>query len=124
MFTKQELLCSNLRQRQGPGYMTGHSCPGYRNKILPRKILIMLLFYLFSFISDECRSLDCSSSNYKFASCALPGAAVITHIAVTRKYSRSPCHDGYSYGPGSGSIWVNRGCRARFNVCYERSKNS
>ena len=122
MFTKQELLCSNLRQRQGPDYMTGHSCPCYRNKILPRRILIMLLFYFFSFISDKCSSLDCSSSHYRFASCALPGAEIITRITVARKYSKSPCNYGHSYGPGSGSIWVNRGCRARFNVCYERRK--
>ena len=64
-------------------------------------------------------TVDCSSHGYRFAQCRVPGAGLITSITVARKYSRSSCTLGRSYGPLGGNIWVHHGCRAQFAVCYE-----
>ena len=61
--------------------------------------------------------LECSSHEYKFTSCQVPGAEAITRVEVTRKLSIVQCTYGQSYGPAQGGIWVDRGCRAIFNVC-------
>ena len=52
----------------------------------------------------------------------MPGAGAITRLNVARKYSKSACNYGSSFGKGQSSIWVDKGCRARFNVCYEKGK--
>ena len=72
--------------------------------------------------AEQCVPIDCSSWGYKFATCPVPGADVITRMNVARKYSKSACNYGTSYGKGQGTIWVNKGCRAKFNVCYETGR--
>ncbi|XP_052780508.1 lectin ADEL-like [Mya arenaria] len=70
----------------------------------------------------QCRklvSMNCDSLGYTFKSCPVPGAADVTKIALKSKGSRSPCMLNTSFGRDSKSIWVDRGCRATFDVCYE-----
>ena len=87
-----------------------------------RRYLISVLNIHMKCFPEQCTSLDCSSHGYRFASCRVAGADAITNVEVVRKYSRSACTYGRSYGPGQGVIWVNRGCRARFRVCFETGK--
>lgn len=39
-------------------------------------------------------------------------------ISLSRQYSKASCEEGYSWGTDSRGIWVDRGCRAEFEVRY------
>ncbi|XP_052781849.1 lectin ADEL-like [Mya arenaria] len=64
-------------------------------------------------------SMNCDSWSYKFKSCPVSGASRVSKVALKSKRSRSPCTLGRSFGSDSNSIWVDRGCRATFDVCYK-----
>ena len=59
------------------------------------------------------RGLVCTSQNNRYHECPLPfrGRAVIT-----RQLSNASCVEGRSWGQRRGVVWVNRGCRARFDM--------
>lgn len=59
------------------------------------------------------REVVCTSIDNRYRECPIPfrGTAVIT-----QQLSRSACVEGQSWGQKAGSVWVNRGCRARFGV--------
>lgn len=59
------------------------------------------------------REVVCTSINNQYRECAAPfrGTAV-----VTLQISSAPCIEGQSWGQRPGTIWVNRGCRARFGI--------
>ena len=67
---------------------------------------------------DACRFIDCSSRNYRYELCTVPGATTVTAVTLSNKYSRSSCSLGSSYGSGGNKVWVNHGCRGQFWVCY------
>lgn len=62
--------------------------------------------------SDGMR-FDCLSENAKYRECQLP---VDGRAQVARQYSKTPCQEGYSWGQRGDRVWVDRGCRAQFEV--------
>jgi hypothetical protein len=59
-------------------------------------------------------TIRCESGNMNYVQCPVPGR--IQNAQVARQYSNSPCVQGRSWGINKHGIWVNRGCRADFNV--------
>jgi len=56
----------------------------------------------------------CESQDMHLRSCPTPGP--IRRARLIRQISESECRQGYSWGSKRDSIWVNRGCRAEFEV--------
>ena len=61
---------------------------------------------------------DCQSEDYKYRECQLP---VDGRARMVRQYSRATaaggtCQEGYSWGQRGDRVWVDRGCRAQFEV--------
>lgn len=59
------------------------------------------------------REVVCTSIEGRYRECAAPfrGTAV-----VTQQISDAACVEGRTWGQRAGTIWVNRGCRARFGI--------
>jgi hypothetical protein len=58
---------------------------------------------------------DCASDGYKYRECQLP---VDGRARLVRQYSndKGPCREGDSWGQRGDRVWVDRGCRAQFEV--------
>ena len=56
---------------------------------------------------------DCLSEGAKYRECQLP---VDGRARLVRRYSKAPCEEGYSWGQRGDRVWVDRGCRAQFEV--------
>ena len=65
------------------------------------------------------QQVTCSSSNYAREECLVHGAGLVTEVDVSNQLSGSACTLDVSYGLGEfNTIWVDKGCRAEFDVCY------
>src|SRR5437773_830917 len=58
-------------------------------------------------------TITCSSENGQRAYC---DADTWGGVRLTRQFSNSPCDQNSSWGFDSRGIWVDRGCRAEFQV--------
>ena len=58
--------------------------------------------------------IRCASRDYRYAFCDTNGRVVAAR--VTRRYSKRPCQEGYTWGFEAGGIWVDDGCDADFDV--------
>ena len=56
---------------------------------------------------------DCLSENAKYRECQLP---VDGRARLVRQYSKTACQEGYNWGQRGDRVWVDRGCRAQFEV--------
>lgn len=57
--------------------------------------------------------VSCSSDDMRRHFCGIPEQG---RVRLVRQRSESPCQRGYSWGRTRDSIWVDRGCRADFEV--------
>lgn len=59
------------------------------------------------------REMVCTSIDSRYRECPVPfrGTAVIT-----QQISRADCIKGRTWGQRNGTVWVDRGCRARFGI--------
>lgn len=66
------------------------------------------------------REVVCTSIDGRYRECAAPfrGTAV-----VTQQISDAACVEGRTWGQRAGTIWVNRGCRARFGIVRDGMAN-
>ncbi len=64
--------------------------------------------------------ITCESNNNGYRECAANGE--IRDIRLADQMSSAPCNRGSSWGVSSNrrAVWVNRGCRARFEVSVGR----
>jgi hypothetical protein len=62
-------------------------------------------------------SVTCASTNERYATCAWNSRYGTPVLA--QRTSRTECVEGRSWGYRNGSLWVDRGCRARFTPDYE-----
>ncbi len=68
------------------------------------------------------RTIRCNSEDGGYHLCA---TGAIERAQVTRQISGSACREGYSWGRRPDGIWVDKGCRAEFEVySYEDSATS
>lgn len=67
------------------------------------------------------REIVCSSESGKYRECPLPfqGRAVLT-----QRISSASCVEGQSWGQRQGTLWVNKGCRARFGMSPATANNN
>jgi hypothetical protein len=56
---------------------------------------------------------DCLSESAKYRECQLP---VDGRARLVRQYSKTACQEGYNWGQKGDRVWVDRGCRAQFEV--------
>ncbi|XP_052260254.1 uncharacterized protein LOC127864551 [Dreissena polymorpha] len=63
-------------------------------------------------------TIDCDSLNFVYQVCNVPGAKSINNVRLKEQRSKSECKLNSSFGFDGNHIWVNKGCRGRFNVCY------
>jgi Protein of unknown function (DUF3011) len=66
-------------------------------------------------------SLTCSSNDGGYRYCR---ANTQNSVTLTRQISGSPCQQGYSWGYDYRGIWVDRGCRAQFQLGYDNNNNN
>jgi hypothetical protein len=59
------------------------------------------------------RGVICTSQNNRYHECPLPFRG---RVVLTRQLSNASCTEGRSWGQRRGVVWVNRGCRARFDM--------
>ena len=67
---------------------------------------------------DKKRKVSCSSKRNKRRTCSVDGP--IDSLRLRKTKSNSPCVEGESYGFAGDRIWVDKGCRAEFEVKYRR----
>jgi hypothetical protein len=58
---------------------------------------------------------NCSSTESKYRECQLP---VDGRARLIRQKSDSPCIEGQTWGQRGDRLWVDRGCRAKFEVVF------
>lgn len=65
--------------------------------------------------------LICESDNDRFRRCSVGGYGDLrdANVRVVAKYSKSGCNEGRSWGVERRAIWVDKGCRARFEINYD-----
>ncbi len=56
---------------------------------------------------------NCASIDTKYRECQLP---VDGRARVVKRFSEAKCEEGRSWGQRGDRVWVDRGCRARFEV--------
>ncbi len=60
------------------------------------------------------RQITCESNGYRYNECFVGGRVVNAYLV--RQHSSASCVQGQSWGMRGNAIWVDRGCRATFNV--------
>jgi Protein of unknown function (DUF3011) len=61
----------------------------------------------------ESRTVTCESYDGRFSQCQIPERS---QVRIVEQLSAAPCYQSRTWGVGDGYIWVNDGCRARFEV--------
>ena len=68
-------------------------------------------------------SVTCESRENRRQSCAIHGNTQNATVFLAEQLSDSDCTRGSTWGLDSRGIWVDRGCRARFQVSYRQGNN-
>lgn len=63
------------------------------------------------------RTLHCASGQYRYNQCYVGG--LILAVRVNRQLSSARCLEGRTFGHYYDQVWVDRGCRAIFDVYYK-----
>ena len=67
---------------------------------------------------DERMEFSCASTDKKYRECALPTRG---QVRLVKRHSDAPCIEGRSWGQRGDVVWVDNGCRARFEVVRDAS---
>lgn len=65
------------------------------------------------YVRESSRTVTCASQNGRRVNCS---ANTQGGVRMVRQLSGSPCREGSTWGYDSRGIWVDRGCRAEFDV--------
>jgi hypothetical protein len=63
--------------------------------------------------TPEAFEFTCASKDERYRECQLP---VDGRAQLVKRKSDAPCREGYSWGQRGDRVWVDHGCRARFQV--------
>jgi hypothetical protein len=66
------------------------------------------------------QTFTCESRHNRFQSCRIPDPH--SEIALVEEFGRVRCIRGETWGNDANGIWVDRGCRARFQVNPRREE--
>ncbi len=64
-------------------------------------------------------SFECSSINGRYTECRVPSSG---SVQLLQQLSDAPCRAGRTWGRSGARVWVNDGCRARFQVTTSRRR--
>lgn len=59
------------------------------------------------------QEFECASVRNDYRECAVPGRG---HAIIMRQISQNACVEGRTWGQRNGTVWVQKGCRARFQA--------
>jgi len=62
---------------------------------------------------DDRMQFNCASVDFKYRECQLP---VKGRVALVKRLSDARCIEGQSWGQRGDRVWVDQGCRAKFEV--------
>ena len=62
--------------------------------------------------------MNCSSVNFYYNECPVPGADEVTKIKLSQNFSREACQFELSFGFRAKAVWVTEGCSGEFYVCH------
>ena len=63
--------------------------------------------------------VNCSSVNFYYSECPVPGADEVTKIKLSQNLTREVCEFEISFGFRMNAVWVTDGCSGEFYVCYD-----
>ena len=66
--------------------------------------------------------VTCTSINYFYRECSVPGADVIHLIKLHESLSQQACVFKRTFGFRDNSVWVTDGCSGIFYLCYDGGK--
>jgi len=66
------------------------------------------------------QSFTCESHHNRFQSCPVPDSH--SEVVLLEEFGRTRCIRGETWGNDANGIWVDRGCRARFQVNPRREE--
>jgi hypothetical protein len=105
------------------GYYRNASCVLILLCRLLQKRVVCSKIYVFIYITDSmCINHSCKSNGYSLKNCEINPVKndfKILSMVVKRRLSRSMYTRAVSYGFYTKAIWVSRGCRADFSVCFQ-----
>ncbi|RUS73224.1 hypothetical protein EGW08_019009 [Elysia chlorotica] len=81
-------------------------------------LLVLVVCSVANHSEATCRRITLNSNGFAYNRLTVSGAAKVTSISVVTRYSNSACARDATFGAYGADIWVNRGCRAKFDVCY------
>lgn len=67
---------------------------------------------------DYSETISCSSSGYRYASCAPTQGTNIAYVELASQVSRTACVEGDTWGYDYNRVWVDKGCRGTFRVYF------
>jgi hypothetical protein len=69
---------------------------------------------------SKCIQQQVDSWSYAFFERAIDSAEKVNSMKLVTRHSTAKCIWGHSYGVKHDKVWVHRGCRGIFEVCYDR----
>lgn len=84
-------------------------------RMLSRPAVLVLLFAAFAVAASAQQTVKCESNNGHRNYC---GSYAQNQVSIDRQISGSPCTRDSSWGVDNRGLWVDRGCRAIFNIAY------
>ncbi|BFZ10986.1 hypothetical protein BsWGS_14025 [Bradybaena similaris] len=84
---------------------------------------LMSLAAFATWAEERCTDHGIDSNDYKFEKQYILGAIRVISVRVVQQNSKSACTENVSFGFTGPDVWVDHGCRAVFNVCFETGYN-
>jgi hypothetical protein len=85
------------------------------SRLLFRMSVLVLLFAAIAVAASAQQTIKCESNNGGRNYC---GSVPSNHVTLERQISGSPCVRNSTWGVDNRGLWVDRGCRAIFNISY------
>jgi hypothetical protein len=78
--------------------------------------LLVLAALCFTGTPAYAQNFTCSSDNNQYRMCQIPGNANPQNVRMVKQLSQVPCVQGRTWGTRRNQVWVDKGCRAEFQV--------
>ena len=95
-------------------------------KLLKYKVYKHLIFpYFTDFPRNDCdfiKTIVCESSDFRWRKCdgLVEKSDTIVNAQMAQQLSRTTCKQGSNWNFARDSIWVHKGCQARFHLCVKK----
>src|SRR5579883_1722838 len=89
--------------------------PKARRRMRFQSLILALLFSTLLVSSASAQRFNCSSNGQR-QECQIPARGNRNDLHLVRQYSQQPCIEGQTWGRRGNRVWVDRGCRADFEL--------